>query len=214
VNSKGKAAIIVRSLQPGIEREADRVIVQSLSLTFKSREQRWVVHPQAEVSSKRKVIMPREITGSLDASSLRIAIVVTRWNEFIVSRLLEGALDCIRMHSGALEDVTIVRCPGAFELPVVVRRLALSGAFDAIVALGAVIRGATPHFDYVAGAATNGIARISLETSVPVGFGLLTVDTVEQAIERAGTKGGNKGWESALAAIETARVLRAIDSHE
>lgn len=151
------------------------------------------------------------LRGRLDASGLRFAIAVTRWNEFITERLLAGALDCIAMSGGDTGGVTIAWCPGAFELPSVVDRLARSGRFDAVISLGAVIRGATPHFDYVAGAASNGIASIALASGVPCTNGVLTVDTIEQAIERAGTKAGNKGWEAAQAAIETATLLRSID---
>lgn len=155
--------------------------------------------------------MSRKLEGDFDAAGLRVAIVATRWNEFVVERLVHGAVDCIRMHGGSEGDITIVRCPGAMEAPIVVKRLALSGCYDAIVALGAVIRGSTPHFEYVAGNASGGIASLALETGIPIGFGILTVDTIEQAIERAGTKAGNKGWEATLAAIETARLLARID---
>lgn len=158
--------------------------------------------------------MPAKFEGTLNAEGLRIAIVATRWNEFVVDRLTQGALDCIRMHGGGDPAPEIARCPGAFEVPLVVKTLAASGRYDAIVALGAVIRGSTPHFEYVAGAASNGIAQTALETGVPVGFGILTVDTIEQAIERAGTKAGNKGWEAALAAIETARLIARINRRE
>lgn len=154
--------------------------------------------------------MPNVIEGSLNAAGHRYAIVVSRWNEFITKRLLEGALDCIRMHGGDDEGVTVVFCPGAFELPLVVRRLAESGAFDAVLALGAVIRGSTPHFEHVAGQATSGISSAMHSTGVPCLFGVLTVDTIEQAIERAGTKAGNKGWEAAQAGIEMVNLLRQI----
>lgn len=150
------------------------------------------------------------IEGTLNASGLRVGIVVTRWNEFVTDRLLTGALDCLRMLGGAEENVTIVRCPGAFEVPMVLREMAASGRYDALVALGAVIRGATPHFDYVAGEAAGGVARMAQESGVPCGFGILTVDTVEQAIERAGTKAGNKGWEAAQTAVEMVTLLRRL----
>jgi 6,7-dimethyl-8-ribityllumazine synthase len=154
--------------------------------------------------------MPNFIEGTYNAQGHRYAIAVSRWNEFITRRLLEGALDCLRMHGVDDDAVTVVVYPGAFELPLVVRRLAESGAYDAVIALGAVIRGATPHFEYVAGNAASGVASIALETGVPCAFGVLTTDTVEQAVERAGTKAGNKGWESAQAAIEMVNLLRAI----
>jgi 6,7-dimethyl-8-ribityllumazine synthase len=154
--------------------------------------------------------MAEIIEGSLDASGLRLAIVVSRWNEFITKRLLEGALDCIRMHGGDESKVTVVYCPGAFEIPLVVSRLARSGSYDAVLALGAVIRGATPHFDYVAGSAVNGIASAMQSSGVPCILGVLTVDTIEQAVERAGTKAGNKGWEAAQAGIEMANLLRRL----
>lgn len=156
--------------------------------------------------------MPNVIEGSLNAGGHRFAIAVGRWNEFITKRLLEGALDCIRMHGGDIEAVTVVHCPGAFELPLVVRRLADSGTCDAVIALGAVIRGSTPHFDHVASQVASGIAATSLTTGIPCLFGVLTVDSIEQAIERAGSKAGNKGWEAAQAAIEMVNVLRALPS--
>ena len=147
------------------------------------------------------------IEGNLSAAGLTIAIAITRWNELVTDRLLHGALDSIRLHGGDESAVTIAYCPGAFELPLVVRRLAASGRFDAVIALGAVIRGATPHFDYVAGAAATGIAQAMMATGVPCVFSVLTVDTIEQALERAGTKAGNKGWEGAAVAIEMATLL-------
>ncbi len=147
----------------------------------------------------------------LKADGLKFAIVVSRFNSFITERLLEGAVDCIVRHGGKKEDITVVKTPGAFELPLVSKKLAESGKFDAIIALGAVIRGETPHFDYVAAEVSKGIANVSLGTGVPVIFGVLTTDTVEQAIDRAGTKAGNKGWEAALAAIEVANLLGEIE---
>ena len=148
--------------------------------------------------------------GRLDASDLRVAIVVSRFNELITRPLLEGALDCLRRHGADEERLAVAWVPGAFEIPPVARRLACSGAFDAVVCLGAVIRGATPHFDHVAGQAAAGIARAGFDSGVPVIFGVLTTDTIEQAIERAGTKAGNKGSDAALAAIETANLLRQL----
>ncbi len=141
----------------------------------------------------------------------RFALVVARFNHFIVDRLVEGALDAFARHGGSLENISIVRVPGSWEIPVVTARIAQSRKVDAVVALGAVIRGSTPHFEYVASEVTKGIANIALQTGVPVTFGVLTTDTIEQAIERAGTKSGNKGWEAALSAIEMVSLNRALD---
>jgi 6,7-dimethyl-8-ribityllumazine synthase len=149
--------------------------------------------------------------GDLVIRDGRIAIVAARFNDFIVESLLKGALHCLRQHGAADADIEIIRTPGAFEMPVVVQKLAATRRFDGIIALGAVIRGGTPHFDYVAGECVRGIAAASREHGIPVGFGILTVDSIEQAIERAGTKAGNKGEEAALAVIETIDVLRRID---
>lgn len=154
--------------------------------------------------------MPNYIEGTFNGQGHRYAIAVSRWNEFITRRLLDGAIDCLRMHGVDDAQITVVVYPGAFELPLVVRRLADSGRYDGVIALGAVIRGATPHFEYVAGNAANGVAAVAIETGVPCAFGVLTTDTIEQAIERAGSKGGNKGWEAAQAAIEMVNLLRAI----
>jgi 6,7-dimethyl-8-ribityllumazine synthase len=149
-------------------------------------------------------------TGSLDATGLRIAIVAARFNEAIVERLVAGALDTLRRHGARDEDLEVAWVPGAFEVPVVLERLAASERIDALVALGCVVRGATPHFDYVAGACTSGSAEVARRHSIAVGFGVLTTDTWEQAVERAGGKLGNKGADAALAAVETARVLQAL----
>jgi len=149
--------------------------------------------------------------GDLVIRDARIALVASRFNDFIVESLLRGALECLRRHGANDGDLEIVRVPGAFEMPLVVDRLAASRRFDGIVALGAVIRGSTPHFDYVAGECVRGISAAARQHGVPVGFGVLTVDTIEQAIERAGTKAGNKGEEAALAVIETLDLLRRID---
>ena len=154
--------------------------------------------------------MTKVIEGRMDASNLSFAILATRFNDFIVDRLIGGAVDYLVRHGGDAGRITIVRIPGAFEMPVACRKLAKSGDYDGIIALGAVIRGATPHFDYVAGEATKGLAQVQLETGVPVGFGLLTTDTIDQAIERAGSKAGNKGAESAAAVLETVRVLEQL----
>ncbi len=153
----------------------------------------------------------KTVEGKLDAKDLKIALVASRFNDFIVDKLLGGAVDYLVRHGMDRENMTIYRIPGAFELPVVVRKLALKKDCDGIVCLGAVIRGATPHFDYVASEATKGIAQVSLESGIPIGFGLLTTDTLEQAIERAGSKAGNKGVEAAAALLETIRVLEQIN---
>jgi 6,7-dimethyl-8-ribityllumazine synthase len=150
------------------------------------------------------------VEGSLDGAGLRIAVILSRFNEHIGNRLLEGALSALGRRGVRPRDLLVAKVPGAFELPVVARRLARSGRHDAVVCLGAVVRGETPHFDYVAGEASRGIARVSYETGVPVLFGLLTVDSVEQALDRAGGRHGNKGVEAAECAIEMARLLRAL----
>jgi 6,7-dimethyl-8-ribityllumazine synthase len=148
--------------------------------------------------------------GKLTGRGLRFALVVGRFNEFISTRLLEGALDNLRRHETADDDIDVAWVPGAFEIPLVARRLAASGRYDAVVCLGAVIRGGTPHFDYVAAETTKGIAKAGLDTDVPVVFGVLTTDSVEQAVERAGTKAGNKGWAAATTALEMANLLREL----
>jgi 6,7-dimethyl-8-ribityllumazine synthase len=153
--------------------------------------------------------MPEYIEGDLQAGNARFGIVVSRFNEFITEKLLAGALDALKRHGANMESVTVAWCPGAFEAPLVVKKLAASGSYDAVICLGAVIRGATSHFDYVAGQAASGIAQVMLETGLPVVFGVLTTDTLEQAIERAGSKAGNKGAEAAAAAIEMVNLLKA-----
>ncbi len=156
----------------------------------------------------------RTVEGMLKAEGFKFAIVVSRFNSFITERLLEGAIDCIVRHGGSKDNITVVKTPGSFELPFISKKLAESGKFDAVVALGAVIRGETPHFDYVAAEVSKGIANVSLETGIPVIFGVLTTDTVEQAIDRAGTKAGNKGWEAALAAIEIVNLVGEINNDQ
>ena len=151
------------------------------------------------------------IQGSLVATGLRLAIVTTRWNHFITDRLVEGALDTIERHGGDAAATVLIKVPGAFEIPLAVSQLAKSGKYDAIIAIGAVIRGSTPHFDYVAGEATKGISQVSVATGVPIAFGVITADTIEQAIERAGTKMGNKGAEAALSAIEMVDLMRKLE---
>ena len=154
----------------------------------------------------------QHLGGQLDAAGLRVAIVASRFNSFIVSSLIEGAVDALVRHGVARERIEIVHAPGAFEIPLIVQRLAERERYDGIVAVGAVIRGGTPHFDYVAGACVNGISHVALAHDIPVGFGVLTVDTIEQAIERAGTKAGNKGAEAALSVLEMVSLLRALES--
>jgi 6,7-dimethyl-8-ribityllumazine synthase len=152
----------------------------------------------------------RNIAGDLTVSNARFAIVVGRFNGFIVESLLEGALDALRRSGVAEEDIVLARVPGAFEIPLVVQKFAASGEYDAVIALGAVIRGSTPHFDYVAGECAKGLSALQLEYGLPVAFGVLTVDTIEQAIERAGTKAGNKGAEAAITMIEMVSLLRKL----
>ena len=153
--------------------------------------------------------MVRTIEGDLQGQGLKVAIVASRFNGFITDRLVEGALDALRRHGVQEKDITLVKVPGSFELPLAVRR-ASAGKVDAVIALGALIRGGTPHFDYLSAEVTKGIAQVTLDSGVPVSFGVLTTDTVEQAIERAGTKAGNKGFEAALSAIEMAKLLRQM----
>lgn len=149
--------------------------------------------------------------GDFNARGLRFGIVASRFNDFIVDRLLAAAVDTLQKHGVAASDVEVVRVPGAFETPLAIKKMAASGRYNALIALGCVIRGATPHFDYVAGQAAAGIMQASLAHDVPVGFGILTVETIEQAVERAGTKAGNKGVDAALAAIQMATVLRHME---
>lgn len=152
----------------------------------------------------------RVIQGDFVGSGLRFGVVVSNWNEFITKQLLAGALDGLRRHGVSDDDITVVHVPGSFELPLVCRKLAERGNLDAVIALGAVIRGATSHYDHVAGGATSGIAQVGMQTGIPVIFGVITTESIEQAIERAGTKAGNKGFEAATTAIEMARLLQRI----
>ncbi len=152
----------------------------------------------------------RTIEGKLSGAGLKFALVVSRFNSFITERLLDGALDCLRRQGVADDNLTVVRVPGAWEIPVAAKRLAQGGSCDAVICLGAVIRGSTPHFDYVAAEVSKGIAHISLDTGVPISFGILTTDTLEQAIERAGSKAGNKGFAAAEAAIEMVNLLKEL----
>lgn len=151
---------------------------------------------------------PELHTGSLDASGLRVGLVAARFNEAVVERLVSGAVDTLVRHGAETTDLHVAWVPGAFELPVVLQKLAASGEFDALVALGCIVRGATPHFDHVAGPCASGCAAVAREQGVPVGFGVLTTETWDQAVERAGGKLGNKGAEAALSAVETARLLQ------
>lgn len=148
--------------------------------------------------------------GKLIAQGLKFGIVVSRFNELITSKLLDGAIDCLKRHGAGEEDVEIFYCPGSFEIPLVAKKIAQTGKYSAIICLGAVIRGETPHFDYIASEVSKGIAQVQLETGVPVAFGILTTDDVEQALNRAGIKSGNKGWDAALTAIEMANLLNQI----
>jgi 6,7-dimethyl-8-ribityllumazine synthase len=153
----------------------------------------------------------KTIEGAMTIDNARFCLVAARFNSFVVESLLDGAIDTLKRHGANEDDLTLVRLPGAFEMPVALEKLAASGKYDAIIALGAVIRGGTPHFDYVAGECVKGMAQVSLKHGVPIAFGVLTVDTIEQAIERAGTKAGNKGAEATLSAIEMVNLLRQID---
>ncbi len=154
--------------------------------------------------------MPRYVEGRLTAQGLKFALVVSRFNSFITEELLSGAIDSLVRHGVAEGDIDVVRVPGTFELPQVARRVAMTGRYDALVALGAVIRGGTPHFDYIAAEVSKGLAQIAMEAPCAVSFGVLTCDNVEQAIERAGTKAGNKGADAVVAAIETANVIKEL----
>ena len=152
----------------------------------------------------------RIIEGELQAKGCKFGIVVSRFNDFITSRLLEGATDALLRHGAKDDDIELVRVPGAFEIPLIAKKMALKGTFQAVICLGTVIRGATPHFDYIASEVSKGIAAASLETGVPIAFGIITADTIEQAVERAGTKAGNKGWDAAVTAIEMAQVIKRL----
>ena len=154
----------------------------------------------------------KTIEGNYNNGSASYGIVVARLNSFIVDRLLDGALDTLKKHGVQERDITIVKVPGAYELPLAVKKMAMTETFDAVIALGAVIRGGTPHFEYVAGECVKGLSQVSLDSMIPVAFGVLTVDTIEQAIERAGTKAGNKGSEAAITAVEMLSLLRQLES--
>jgi len=154
--------------------------------------------------------MTKTIEAKLSAEGRKFGIVASRFNSLVVHRLLDGTLDCLRRHGAADEDITIVHCPGSFEIPQITLRLARSGEYDAIVCLGCVVRGETPHFDYIAAEVAKGVGQVALQTGTPVSFGVLTTDSLEQALERAGAKGGNKGWDAALTAIELARLAEEL----
>jgi 6,7-dimethyl-8-ribityllumazine synthase len=150
--------------------------------------------------------------GKLLAQDLRFGIIVSRFNDFICDRLLGGALDALRRNGADDQNIDVFKVPGAFEIPLMAKKAAVTGRYDAVICLGAVIRGATPHFDYVASEVSKGVASVSLETNTPIAFGVLTTDTLEQAIERAGTKSGNKGWDAALAAIEMVNLTKQLSA--
>ena len=151
--------------------------------------------------------MPRVLEGKLNGSGKKFGIVVGRFNDFITGKLLEGALDCFKRHDVDLDSVDLAYVPGAYEIPLVAKKMIQAKRYDAVVCLGAVIRGSTPHFEYVSSEVAKGVSRVSLDTDIPVIFGVITTDNIEQAIERAGTKAGNKGWEAAMSAIEMASLL-------
>ena len=150
------------------------------------------------------------IQGELQAKGLKFAIIVSRFNDFITGKLLDGAVDGLLRHGAKEEDIEVIKIPGAFEIPLTAKKVASKGSYNAVICLGTVIRGATPHFDYVAAEVSKGVASVSLETGVPVAFGVLTTDTIEQAVERAGTKSGNKGFDAAMTAIEMAQVFKKL----
>ncbi len=150
------------------------------------------------------------IEGELQAKGFKFGIIVSRFNDFITSKLLDGALDALRRHGADEKDIDVVKVPGSFEIPVVARKLATKGLYNAVICLGTVIRGATPHFEYVSAEVSKGIASASMETGIPIAFGIITSDTIEQAVERAGTKSGNKGWDAAITAIEMAQVMKKL----
>ena len=150
------------------------------------------------------------IQGELQAKGLKFAVVVSRFNDFITGKLLDGAVDALIRHGAKEEDIDVVKVPGAFEIPLVAKKMASKGQYNAVICLGTVIRGATPHFEYVAAEVSKGVASASLETGVPIAFGVITSDTIEQAVERAGTKSGNKGFDAAITAIEMAQVMKKL----
>ncbi len=148
--------------------------------------------------------------GDLQAKGLKFGIVMSRFNEFITAKLLDGAIDALVRHGAREEDIDVAKVPGSFEIPLIARKMAAKGTYSAIICLGTIIRGATPHFEYIAAEVSKGIASVSLETGMPIAFGIITSDTIEQAVERAGTKSGNKGWDAAVTAIEMAQLQRKL----
>lgn len=152
----------------------------------------------------------KKYEGELQAKGLKFAVIVSRFNEFITNKLLDGAVDALLRHGSSEENIDIIKVPGSFEIPLAAKKIAKKKSYDAIICLGTIIRGATPHFEYVASEAAKGIALVSLEAEIPVAFGVITADTIEQAIERAGTKSGNKGWDAALVAVEMAQLLKKL----
>jgi 6,7-dimethyl-8-ribityllumazine synthase len=161
--------------------------------------------------TKGGVKMVRQLEGHLNAKGFRFGLVVSRFNEFISGKLLTGAMDALKRHDARDEDIEVLWVPGAFEIPLIAKKMAVSKRYDAVICLGAVIRGSTPHFEYVAAEVSKGIALVGLETEIPVMFGIITSDTLEQAIERAGSKAGNKGWDAALGAIEMVNLIKGFE---
>ena len=155
--------------------------------------------------------MAKQVEGAFTGQGVKVALVVSRFNDYVTSRLLQGAEDCLSRHGGSAEDRTVFRVPGAWEIPQTTRRIVAVGGFDALVTLGVLIRGETPHFDQLAAAVTRGLAQISMQAEIPIIYGVLTTDTVEQAVDRAGAKHGNKGWEAALSALEMVSLYRRIE---
>ncbi len=155
--------------------------------------------------------MPKLIEGEISAKGITFAIVISRFNDFISQRLLDGALDALKRHGASDDQISIVKVPGAFEIPAMAKRLSLDGRFDSVICLGAVIRGATPHFEYISTQVARGIASVALESRIPVAFGIITSDTLEQAIERAGAKSGNRGWDAAVSAMEMVSLFKVLD---
>ena len=155
--------------------------------------------------------MPKVHEGKLNAQGKRFALVVSRFNDLVTTRLLDGALDCLQRHGAADEDIEVAWVPGAFELPIVAQKMAQTGRFDVVTCLGCIVRSDTPPFDYVAGESSKGIARVGLDTGVPITFGVITADTVDQAVQRAGVKSGNRGWDAGMNAVEMASLVAAIE---
>lgn len=166
------------------------------------------------MESPEKLLQPVIHQGRLNAEGFRFALISSRWNDFLTARLVEGALDALERLGAAEKAVELFKVPGSFEIPLLARKVAASGKFDAVVCLGTIIRGQTPHFEYIAGEVTKGIAQAGMETGVPVVYGIVTADTLEQAIDRAGVKAGNKGFEAAMSAVELVNLYQEVDSNE